>query len=78
MIDNKHKVMKKQWTKWNENSQELFNGLYEYMGENQHLFIHPHTIQIPQEYWKTTAWNAAFMAAQLTKIKEQNGQEEEG
>lgn len=70
MIDNKHEVMKKQWKKWNEDSQELFNGLYEYMGENQHLFTHPHTIQIPQEYWKTTAWNAAFIAAELIKEKE--------
>lgn len=71
MTDNKHEVMKRQWKKWNENSQELFNGLYEYMEENQHLFIHPMTIQIPQEYWKTTAWNAAFMAAELIKDKKE-------
>ena len=67
MTDNKHKVPKRQWLKWGLNSQEVFNGLYEYMDENQHLFIHPHTILIPKEYWNTTAWNAAFMAAELVK-----------
>lgn len=70
MTDNKHKVPKKQWKKWNEKSQDLFNGLYEHMGENQSLYLHPHTIMIPNDYWNTTAWNAAFMAAELNRFKE--------
>lgn len=78
MIENMHKVDKKQWTRWNEQSKNLFNGLYEYMGNNQYLFNHPHTIQIPNEYWNTTAWNAAYMAAELIRKETINGKEEEG
>jgi len=65
--DNKHEVNKKQWKKWDDTGKEVFNGLYEYMGENQHLFNHPMTIIIPQEYWNTTAWNAAWIAAELVR-----------
>jgi len=73
--DNKHEVNKKQWKKWNETSKDVFNGLYEYMGENQHLFLHPQTIIIPHEYWNVTAWNAAWIAAEMVRQSEKKQKE---
>lgn len=72
--ENTHSVTKRQWKKWDEPQRYLFNALYEYMEKYQHLFVHPKTILAPQEYWNTTAHNAAFMAAELVRNKD--GQEE--
>lgn len=41
MIENTHKVAKKQWRKWSEQAQAVFNEVYETMRDNQQLFLHP-------------------------------------
>lgn len=66
-VENPNRVPKRQWRKWNKRSRELFNDLFSYMSKNQKIFTHPRTIQAPLEYWQTTAWNAAWMAADLNR-----------
>lgn len=81
MIENKHKVHKRQWKKWSDRGQAIFNSLYEHMtlqytdddgnvtgeGAGQYLYTHPKSIPMPHDLWTTTAWNAAWMAADLIR-----------
>ena len=60
---NKHDVPKRQWKKWNEQEQYLFNSIYDQMTQRPDLFVHPHVVVPSFEYWSTTAWNAAWIAA---------------
>jgi len=41
----------------------VFNETFETMSDNQGLFRHPKTAAVPQAQWTTTAWNAAWIAA---------------
>ena len=45
----------------------MFNELFRYMFDNQPLFKHPKAPLLETEQWKTVAWNAAWIAADLTK-----------
>jgi len=63
MIKNKYKVPKKQWDLWYDMSKGIFNFVYSSMIEDQDLFKHPKGILQEDKYWKTTAWNAAWTAA---------------
>jgi len=40
-----------------------FNETYTIMKGNQDLFLHPETGKPKKDHWKTTAWNAAWIAA---------------
>lgn len=60
---NNHKVPLKHWRKWTPQARKVFNETYETMLENQGLFLHPKQATVPQAQWKTTAWNAAWTAA---------------
>lgn len=61
--DNVNKVPLKQWKRWTPAARKVFNETYETMNENQRLFRHPKQAAVPQEQWTTTAWNAAWTAA---------------
>ena len=61
--ENTFKVPSKQWRKWTPAARKVFNRTYDDMLNNQHVFLHPKTAAVPQEQWKTTAWNAAWTAA---------------
>lgn len=61
-IKNTHKVSKSQWKKWSHTARFVFNSTYELMLD-QSLFVHPKAVEVKAEHWKTTAWNAAWMAA---------------
>lgn len=61
--DNVNKVPLKQWKRWTPAARKVFNETFETMNENQGLFQHPKTAAVPQAQWKTTAWNAAWTAA---------------
>lgn len=71
MVENKHSVSKRQWKKWNEQEQYLFNSVYDQMMLEPLLFQHPDWAT-PQEYWTTTAWNAAWIAADDLKWLRKN------
>lgn len=64
-LGNPHKVPQAQWKKWSPIQRVMFNQMFEVMSTNQHLFKHPKTWSVEPKEWKTTAWNAAWMAADL-------------
>lgn len=62
-VPNRYRVPLKQWTKWSQRAQDLFNAVFSAMQNNQSLFQHPKAPDMNDVYWKTTAWNAAWVAA---------------
>lgn len=64
---NHYKVPAKQWKKWCDLSQRVFNETYCTMAHNKNLFMHPAQDEPRDEYWNTTAWNAAWTAAEAVK-----------
>lgn len=60
---NSYRVQKRQWTKWSEAARTVFNDVYCVMAYNQGLFLHPSAKKASDEQWITTAWNAAWTAA---------------
>ena len=63
MVENKFGVPKRHWKKWNEQEQYVFNSVYQQMTELPHLFVHPLAPEVYEGHWDTTAWNAAWIAA---------------
>ena len=60
---NRHRVPKVKWRKWNAAARRVFNEVYGTMAENQWTFLHPQQDRVSKRLWKTTAWNAAWIAA---------------
>lgn len=60
---NRYKVPAKKWRKWGPVARRVFNETYSAMAGNQRLFLHPHQDKISSRMWRTTAWNAAWIAA---------------
>lgn len=68
MIKDEFKVGKGQWKRWTPQAQRVFNYLYPLMLENKSLFVHPKADYVQDVLWKTTAWNAAWMAAEAVVL----------
>ena len=64
---NKYGVASKVWGHWSADQQRMFNELFRYIYDNQPLFKHPKAPLLETEQWKTVAWNAAWIAADLSK-----------
>ncbi|HEV8262702.1 MAG TPA: hypothetical protein VGQ19_18350 [Burkholderiales bacterium] len=64
---NRHKVPQRQWRKWTLVARKVFNEVYSTMAQNQWTFLHPHQDKVSKRLWKTTAWNAAWIAADATR-----------
>lgn len=60
---NKHKVPARKWNNWPDICQRVFNTTYDGMMIDQRIFLHPKALPHSDEYWTTTAWNAAWTAA---------------
>jgi hypothetical protein len=60
---NKYKVNKRRWKKWSPLARKVFNETYFLISRNQSVFLHPKVAEVPKRQWKTTAWNAAWIAA---------------
>lgn len=60
---NRFKVPAKQWNRWADLARAVFNSVFIQMKDDQRLYLHPKTIPVPNLHWKTTAWNAAWIAA---------------
>lgn len=76
MAVNKYKVKPKAWKTWTLEAQQVFNVVYSTLATNQKLFLHPKTVKLPRPQWNTTAWNAAWIAADAvdgrqTEVEEQ-------
>lgn len=73
MEENIFKMPKKQWKKWNELERKIFNDLNEFMLNNQAIFSHPDAAIVEDECWGTTAWNAAWTAAEIAREYRRHG-----
>jgi len=56
-------VGKRKWKNWPDICQRVFNETFGVMQENQYLFLHPKADKHSVDHWRTTAWNAAWTAA---------------
>lgn len=63
MAKNAYHVNKKVWQTWSKHAQGVFNRVYSAMVSNQEHFLHPYATAAKQLYWRTTCWNAAWVAA---------------
>ena len=63
-MKNPYRVPQKKWRLWNAEAKRTFNAMYELMLD-QPIFLHPKAEKQPARYWKTTAWNAAWSAAEF-------------
>jgi hypothetical protein len=61
--ENHYKVPARKWKNWPDICQRVFNLTYAQMLNSQTLFMHPKADQQLQAHWATTAWNAAWTAA---------------
>lgn len=66
--ENLYGVSKRQWKKWNEQERKLFNDLFSSMMFEQRIFLHPEAVARSDKHWKTTAWNAAYLAADYLRM----------
>lgn len=62
-VTNYHRVPKKQWAKWTETGRMTFNVVYGHMMTEAWAYRHPKAEAVPPAHWSTTAWNAAWIAA---------------
>ena len=60
-------VPQAKWQEWGTLGRQIFNEVYSAMVKNQRLFIHPKQPPVSRAHWKTTAWNAAWIAADATR-----------
>lgn len=67
-VRNVHKVSVRTWRRWSPTARRVFNTLYAKMRESPELYWHPKGWascgkHVLGRWWKTTAWNAAWIAA---------------
>lgn len=65
--ENQLKVPRSQWKKWSKTSRNVFENLFLMMEANPQLFNHPSAPTLSGKEWKTTCWNAAWMAADFVQ-----------
>ena len=63
MVRNPYRVPQKQWRRWSEQAKTVFNRTYKFMYDNRAVMLHPKQPVPSPAHWKTTAWNAAWIAA---------------
>lgn len=66
-VRNQNRVPQKQWRKWSARARQVFNTVYTTMMADQSLFLHPKAPAAKPAHWKTTSWNAAWIAADTTE-----------
>lgn len=62
-VQNLYKVPQRQWKRWNWLAQHVFNQTYGGMTRSIDLFVHPKAPKVDPKHFDTTAWNAAWTAA---------------
>lgn len=65
---NIHGVPRRQWSKWNTLARHVFNKTLAYALQNPSVMTHPETEKkggLPDDEFKTVAWNVSFMAADI-------------
>jgi hypothetical protein len=69
--NNKFNVSAHIWRSWPPTARKVFNNVYSIMCESQWMFLHPGTKELPGRAWRTTAWNAAWVAAEAVRNNEE-------
>lgn len=62
-IKNEFKVPSKQWKRWSEKAKKTFNEIYSFGVGDPSTMAHPNMPKIKPFYFKTIAWNFAWLAA---------------
>lgn len=62
-VRNRYCVPANPWRRWSARARHVFNEIYTAMMASPELYWHPKGQKIPRKHWKTTAWNAAWIAA---------------
>ncbi len=63
-VKNRFKVPVKQWRKWNNHAQRVFNQVHVALRPSmQAIMSHPRAPIMHKEHWGTIRWNAAWLAA---------------
>lgn len=60
---NVYHVPLRKWRRWDARARQVFNEVFSALAGNQRLFLHPEQEKVSKRLWKTTAWNAAWIAA---------------
>lgn len=63
---NVYRVEPRKWRKWSVVAQGVFNRTFAHMRENPDLYRHPKDPPQSKKWATTTAWNAAWIAADHT------------
>jgi hypothetical protein len=65
--ENEYKVPAKTWKKWNANQKKSFNYMYGLLMLNKDLFLHSSFDRklMNDDHWHVTAYNVAFMTANV-------------
>lgn len=63
MTPNLNRVPPKTWRAWSDSAKAVFNRVYDFLYENPQLALHPQQPLPKPAFWKTTAWNCAWIAA---------------
>lgn len=64
-VPNKFKVHQTAWSTWTQIGRDTFNGVFEIMRDGQQQFLHPKQDALSAQKWRTVAWNAAWVAADV-------------
>jgi hypothetical protein len=70
---NRNRVPKRQWRKWSSLARLVFNETYGAMMANPEHYWHPMAQRVGKRLWKTTAWNAAWIAADAVRDATRQG-----
>jgi hypothetical protein len=60
---NRYKVPSRQWSRWSQIARRVFNGTYKAMQGPSTAYMHPDAPPQRRVWWRTVAWNAAWLAA---------------
>ena len=67
---NPNKVPASEWRKWSDLGRHTFNTVFFELYRHRTMFAHPKARSVPMEHWRTTAWNAAWVAADAVREHE--------
>ena len=70
---NRNHVPLRQWRKWSSLARRVFNETYGAMMANPEHYWHPMSERVGKKLWKTTAWNAAWIAADAVRDATKQG-----
>ena len=68
-VRNCNRVPVSQWRKWSGEARRVFNEVYDVMVANAEMFLNPKQGAPKRAEWRTTSWNAAWIAAECVDAR---------